>query len=103
MILHELYFDTLGRDGDPDTVLKDVLTRDFGSVDRWRSEFVAMGKALGGGSGWVLLTYSSRDGNLINQWAADHRFRSGQVGLWTKADSVTAFDDLVIRGTAVGG
>jgi hypothetical protein len=28
----------------------------------------------------------------------DRRFRSGQVGLWTKADSVTAFDDLVIRG-----
>jgi hypothetical protein len=28
----------------------------------------------------------------------DSRFRSGQVGLWTKADSITAFDDLVIRG-----
>ena len=30
--------------------------RDFGSVARWRAEFAAMGKALGGGSGWVLLT-----------------------------------------------
>ena len=28
----------------------------------------------------------------------DQRFKSGRVGLWTKADSVTAFDDLVIRG-----
>ena len=28
----------------------------------------------------------------------DSRYRAGQVGLWTKADSVTAFDDLVIRG-----
>jgi hypothetical protein len=28
----------------------------------------------------------------------DPRFRSGRVGLWTKADSVTAFDDVVIRG-----
>jgi hypothetical protein len=28
----------------------------------------------------------------------DSRFHSGQVGLWTKADSVTAFDDLVVRG-----
>ena len=28
----------------------------------------------------------------------DSRFRSGQVGLWTKADSVTAFDDLIVRG-----
>ena len=29
----------------------------------------------------------------------DARFRSGRIGLWTKADSITAFDDLVIRGT----
>jgi hypothetical protein len=29
----------------------------------------------------------------------DARFKAGGVGLWTKADSVTAFDDLVIRGT----
>ena len=28
----------------------------------------------------------------------DARFKSGRVGLWTKADSVTAFDDLTIRG-----
>jgi superoxide dismutase, Fe-Mn family len=25
-----------------------------------------------GGSGWVLLTCSPRDGNLVNQWAMDH-------------------------------
>ena len=31
----------------------------------------------------------------------DSRFKSGRVGLWTKADSVTAFDDLVIRGRAL--
>jgi hypothetical protein len=28
----------------------------------------------------------------------DARFTSGRVGLWTKADSITAFDDLSIRG-----
>ena len=28
----------------------------------------------------------------------DSRVKAGAVGLWTKADSVTAFDDLVIRG-----
>jgi len=28
----------------------------------------------------------------------DTRFASGRVGLWTKADSITAFDDLTIRG-----
>lgn len=28
----------------------------------------------------------------------DSRFTSGRVGLWTKADSITAFDDLIVRG-----
>jgi hypothetical protein len=32
----------------------------------------------------------------------DTRFTVGKVGLWTKADSITAFDDLVIRGTPGG-
>jgi Fe-Mn family superoxide dismutase len=31
-----------------------------------------MGKALGGGSGWVLLVFQPREGTLVNQWAADH-------------------------------
>jgi len=72
MILHELYFDGLGAEGEPDQALHEAIARDFGSFDRWRMEFVATGKALGGGSGWVLLTYSYRDRKLINQWAADH-------------------------------
>jgi Fe-Mn family superoxide dismutase len=72
MILHELYFDSLGTEGEPDRALREAIARDFGSFERWRVEFVAMGKALGGGSGWVLLTYSHRDRKLINQWAADH-------------------------------
>ena len=33
----------------------------------------------------------------------DSRFRAGRVGLWTKADSVTAFDELVIRGVPSAG
>ncbi len=33
----------------------------------------------------------------------DSRFHSGQVGLWTKADSITAFDDFVVRGVSEGG
>lgn len=72
MILHELYFDSLGGDGSSRGVLDEALTRDFRRVDRWRAEFVSMGKALRGGAGWVLLTYSHRDRRLVNQWAADH-------------------------------
>jgi len=72
MILHEIYFDGLGGGGAPSGGLADAITRDFGSVERWRGEFSAMGKAEGGGSGWVILSYSPRDKRLINQWAADH-------------------------------
>lgn len=72
MILHELYFDGLGAVDGPGGALLDAIRRDFKSLERWRDEFVATGKALGGGSGWVLLTYSHRAGQLVNQWAADH-------------------------------
>ena len=74
MLLHEAYFEALGEGGggDPTAALAEAIVRDFGSIDRWRAEFVAMGKALGGGSGWVLLTRSPRDGTLSNVWAADH-------------------------------
>ena len=72
-LLHELYFASLGGDGRvlPDA-LAEVLARDFGSVDRWRHEFVAMANALAGGSGWVLLTYLPRDARLVNQSASNH-------------------------------
>jgi superoxide dismutase, Fe-Mn family len=72
MILHELFFDGLGDQSEPGSALRDALARDFGSYQRWRAEFIAMGKALGGGSGWVLLSWSPRDRTLVNQWASDH-------------------------------
>lgn len=73
MILHEVYFSSLGgTGGDPDGALKAAIERDFGSVDAWRAEFTAMGKAQGGGSGWTLLVWSPHRGRLVNAWAADH-------------------------------
>jgi superoxide dismutase, Fe-Mn family len=72
MILHEVFFEGLGDESEPGANLKDALARAFGSYDRWRAEFISMGKALAGGSGWVLLTWSPRDRKLINQWASDH-------------------------------
>ncbi|MDO8972416.1 superoxide dismutase [Reyranella sp.] len=72
MIIHELYFDGLAGEGDPTGALAEAMVRDFGSIARWKAEFSATGKALGGGSGWVLLSYSPHDKRLINSWAADH-------------------------------
>src|SRR5215471_10401329 len=36
MILHELYFDSLGAESQPDGDLRDALARDFGSVEKWQ-------------------------------------------------------------------
>ncbi len=72
MILHELYFASLGSDETPHGGVTEALARDFGSFDRWREQFTAMGKALAGGSGWVILSWSPRHQRLVNQWAADH-------------------------------
>lgn len=74
MLLHELYFASLGGDGRavPET-MAGALTRDFGSVTLWRNEFMALASALAeaGSTGWVLLTYVPRDHRLINHAAAD--------------------------------
>ena len=56
VILHELYFASLGGDGRDPGSIAEVLVRDFGSTERWKAEFAAMGRALGGGSGWVRVT-----------------------------------------------
>jgi superoxide dismutase, Fe-Mn family len=72
MILHEHFFNALGGDSKVGGSLADAIARDFGGYDRWQAEFSAMGRAEGGGSGWVILAYSPRDKRLINSWAADH-------------------------------
>ncbi len=80
VVLHEIYFDSLGGKGDnpptgreePPSELARALERNFGGVAKWRAEFTAMAKALGGGSGWAILAWSERLGRLVNHWAADH-------------------------------
>ena len=72
-LLHELYFASMGGDGQIGThAIRSALERDFGSYQGWRSQFSSMGYALGGGPGWVLLTWIPRDGRLVNQYASDH-------------------------------
>jgi hypothetical protein len=71
-LLHELYFASLGGDGRAvPEVMSTAIARDFGSVNRWRHEFVALANALAVGSGWVLLTWVPREGRLINQSVSD--------------------------------
>lgn len=71
MLLHEVFFDSLGASQASQGLIAQI-DKDFCGFDQWSAQFAAMGKALGGGSGWVLLAWSPRDGKLINTWAADH-------------------------------
>jgi Fe-Mn family superoxide dismutase len=77
MGLHEIYFASLGGDGKLNAAGKPAgfgvgLKRDFGSFERWSAEFTGLATALGGGSGWALLSWSARENRLLNHWAADH-------------------------------
>ena len=72
VVLHELYFGSLGGDGKINAPMAGKLEEQFGAVDSWRREFVAVAQAMRGGSGWVLLSYSRRDRRLYNQIGFDH-------------------------------
>jgi len=73
MLLHELYFDCISPDEQAmEPAWNLALEASFGSVERWREEFIACASALRGGSGWVLLSFLPREGALVNQWASDH-------------------------------
>ena len=61
---HEVYFDHLGGDGgDPPSAVRELLTRDFGSLDAWRSDLTATGMAA---RGWAWTAYDWDEGRLFN-------------------------------------
>ena len=67
VVLHEIYFDGLAEaPAQPAGLLAQALSRDFGSLDRWKAEFVRIGKSLNTGTGWVILAYAPRDKRLFN-------------------------------------
>ena len=72
MRLLSRFFDSNDRELSRIQPLIDATNELEPEYERWAAEFSFMGKAQGGGSGWVLLTYSHRDRKLVNQWAADH-------------------------------
>lgn len=72
VILHELYFGALGGDGQPGGEIARGLIEAWGSFDTWQQEFMRTARALGGGSGWVMLSYNLHTRSLHTYWAADH-------------------------------
>lgn len=72
VVLHELYFASLGGDGKAAGALRTRIAASFGSFDAWESEFRKIALGLGGGSGWVVLGYNQQLKLLENYWLADH-------------------------------
>ncbi len=72
VVLHELYFGSLGGDGKAGAAVRSRIAGSFGSYDAWETEFRRIGNGLGGGSGWVVLGYNQHLKLLENYWMADH-------------------------------
>jgi Fe-Mn family superoxide dismutase len=72
VVLHELYFDNLGGNGQASASLRTRLSQAFGSYDTWETEFRRIANGLGGGSGWVVLGFNTHLRQLENYWMADH-------------------------------
>jgi Fe-Mn family superoxide dismutase len=61
---HEVYFEHLGgHGGDPSGAIADLIKRDFGSADNWRSDLKATGMAA---RGWAWTAYDWDEGRLFN-------------------------------------
>ena len=71
-LLHELYFDNLGGNGKMNQGIEAVIRSSFGSTQVWHQDFTKTARSLGGGSGWVILSYIPQTNTLINQIASDH-------------------------------
>jgi superoxide dismutase, Fe-Mn family len=72
MLLHELYFENLGGNKplDKNDPLYAKIESDFGSYEKWKSDFIATG--LIRGIGWVVSYVDPKQGRLINEWINEH-------------------------------
>lgn len=72
MVLHEIYFASLGGNGRIDEMgkLYGAMNKFFGSFEEWREDFVATGKMRG--IGWAALYQNPADGSLANFWINEH-------------------------------
>ncbi|WP_422358307.1 superoxide dismutase [Qipengyuania flava] len=72
VVLHEIYFDGLGGNGEASGSVREALAIAFGSFDAWEAEFRRTAMSLAGGSGWCVLTWNAHTRSLHNYWAWDH-------------------------------
>jgi superoxide dismutase, Fe-Mn family len=81
MVLHEYYFGALkaGVSLDSLSPLRARLQEDFGGFERWKKQFMEIGRFRG--VGWVVLSYDPLLKRLQNFWITDHE--TGNVAGFT--------------------
>lgn len=72
VVLHELYFGHLVGGGSSGSSTARMLSDHFGGAAAWEQRFQALGRSLGGGSGWAILAYDLHEGAPRMYSAADH-------------------------------
>lgn len=73
--LHEMYFENLGGDGrGASGRIMDLIKEDFGSYEKWETEYRSLGIAA---RGWVVLAFDWTDGKLHNYLTDIH-----SEGVW---------------------
>jgi len=75
-LLHDIYWDVLGGDGDPTKgpEIKEAIEKEFGSFDAWKADFkaTAISAKLGG---WGLLLFDRLySGRLLNALVDEHQY-----------------------------
>lgn len=64
VILHEYYFENIGSMNNyPDAHIISCLTKDYGSYENWKQDFIATGRAS---RGWAVLCYDIRSMRFRN-------------------------------------
>lgn len=73
VVFQQLYLECLGEAPTrPSGVFAQAIERDFGGFDRWKGEFIAIGKSMKDGSGLVVMTYAPQDKRLVNHAVANY-------------------------------
>jgi superoxide dismutase, Fe-Mn family len=72
MRLHEYYFANLGGKSSAELEAKfaDKISKDFGSFELWKKDFMATGSMRG--IGWVVLYEDPMSGRFMNMWINEH-------------------------------
>lgn len=71
MRLHELYFGNLTKEPtEMGAGIKEKIEKAYGSVEKWRADFIAAGAMRG--IGWVVFSEDPSDGKLFTVWVDEH-------------------------------